>query len=973
MKRRAFLVRGSLLTTGYTLMKTMPLWAGPISPEGENAGAPDGARTALPAAELYRLFKDPTPVYRPFVRWWWNGDKVEKAELARELRLMKDAGIGGVEINPIKFPPRTDDLGKPAIQWLSPEWIDLLQFTLKEAESLGLTCDLIVGSGWPFGAEYLRGEERSQVVLIGTHKLEGPLDYEVSLFDLFKEADPAVTSPFAGRRMEMLSVQLVPAKLNSMDQVQDLSAQIKEGGVTVKIPDGKYVLYGLVKVTGSMEVINGAPGANGPVLNHYNEAAVNKYLNHMSDTIQRQIGPLAGRVRSFFSDSMELEGSNWSADMADEFKKRRGYDLMPWLPFTMFKTGPMGNIYDFNYGAELGEELRDKIERVRYDFDLTKSQLIRERFIKPFTQWCRDNKIQSRIQAYGRGYFPLEGSFDVDLPECETWIKYGLGKEMSESDYRIGRAYTMINKYVSSAAHLNGKRHISCEELTNTDMVFNDTLEILKVAGDQSAISGVTHPVFHGFNYSPPTAPFPGWVRYGTYFNEKNTWWPYFRRFTDYKARYSALLQQGDMFADIAVLPPVSDMWSIYGAQNEPFPSLIYPAWQTLIWESIHQNGNACDYVSEEVLRQSETKDGKLLFGTRKYHTIFLIKVERLEPATAEKLFNFVAAGGRIFCIDSMPVMSVGLQEHAARDIEVQSWVTRMKAFPDRFILLKKPESNFGQWYRDVQQKYKITPYVNIDKPNPFVTQVRYQGEGLEWLLFTNSHLEESHTLQLSFSKDMTAGRQVWIWDAETGDRYRVETGAEKITLDLGPADSKLLVFDKEKKGVAWKPAPVGPRQMQPADGETSSSAVAKPLAVTWSVEFHHIDGSVKTTTMDSLKDLKDTTDFVNFSGTAIYRTSLTIADKRKVEWLNLGKVAGVSELTVNGQDAGVQWYGRRIYHVAPLLRNGENTLEVKVTTVMGNYMKTLKDNAVAQYWTNENRKNQPLQSMGLIGPVAIY
>jgi len=952
MKRRDFLVRGSLLTTGYTFMKTMPVWAGDISPKGKHAG--------LPAADLYRLFKDPTTIYRPFVRWWWNGDKVEKEELARELHLMKEAGIGGVEINPIKFPPRTDDMGKPAIQWLSPEWIDLLQFTLKEAESIGLTCDLIVGSGWPFGAEYLRGEERSQVVLIGTHKLEGPLDYEVSLFDLFKEADPAVTSPFAGRRMEMLSVQLVPAKFNAMEQVQDLSAQIKEGSVTVTIPPGKYVLYGLVKVTGSMEVINGAPGANGPVLNHYNETAVNKYLYHMSDTIQKQIGPLAGRVRSFFSDSMELEGSNWSVDMEAEFKERRGYDLLPWLPFTMFKTGGMGNIYDFNYGAELGEELREKIERVRYDFDLTKSQLIRERFIKPFTEWCRDNKIQSRMQAYGRGYFPLEGSFDTDLPECETWIKYGLGKEMSETDYRIGRAYTMINKYVSSAAHLNGKRHISCEELTNTDMVFNDTLEILKVAGDQSAISGVTHPIFHGFNYSPPAAPFPGWIRYGTFFNERNTWWPFFRRFTDYKARLSALLQQGDMFADIAILPPVSDMWSIYGAQNEPFPSLIYPTWQTFIWESIHQSGNACDYISEEVLRQSETKEGKLLFGTRKYHTIFLIKVERMEPATAEKLFNFVAAGGRIFCIDSIPGKSVGLNDHDRRDIEVKSWVDKMKAFPDQFILLKKPEANFLQWYRDVQRKYKIIPYVTIDNPNPFVTQVRYQAESLEWLLFINSHLEESHTLQLSFSKEMIAGRQAWIWDAETGERYRVETGPGKITLDLGPADSRLLVFDKEKKGAVWSPAPVGEGQ-------------GVPPVTNWSVELHHIDGTVKTTTMDTLKDLKDTPDFVNFCGTVTYRANLEEGDKNKRQWLNLGKVAGVSELIVNGHSAGVQWYGRRIYPVAHLLQKGNNTLEVTITTVMGNYLKTLKDNAIAQYWTNENRKNQPLQSMGLIGPVTIY
>lgn len=971
MKRRVFLVQGSLLTTGLTLLKSIPALAGSVANRLED--------TAAPGSALYRIFKDPDTIYRPFVRWWWNGDKVKKEELARELRLMKEAGIGGVEINPVKFPSKTDDMGTPAIEWLSPEWIDLLQFTLKEAESLGLTCDLIVGSGWPFGAEWLQGDERSEIVTIGTHKLEGPLYYEASLFDLFKEADPAPTSPFAGRTLEMLSVKLAPDPLTSMSQVKDLSDQIGSGIIKINIPAGKHVLYALVKTNGSMEVINGAPGANGPVLNHYNEAAVKKYLDRMSDSIQRQIGPLAGRIRSFFTDSMELEGANWCADMEVEFKKRRGYDLMPYLPFTQFKTGGMGNIYDFNYGTALGPELNDTIERVRYDFDLTRSELIRERFIHLFTEWCRENKVLSRIQAYGRGYFPLEGSFDVDLPECETWIKYGLGKEMSETDYHIGRAYTMINKYVSSAAHLKGKRHISCEELTNTDMVFNATLEILKVAGDQSAISGVTHPVFHGFNYSPPEAPFPGWIRYGTYINEHNNWWPYFRRFTDYKARLSAVLQQGDMFADIAVLPPVSDMWSIYGAQNEPFPSLMYPDYVTFIWESIHQNGNACDYVSEQVIRDADMRDGKLHYGPRKYHTLFLVQVERMEPETAQKLFDFVVSGGRIFCIETVPVKSVGLNDYQRRDQEVRDWVDKMKGLKDangvaadRFILLKKPANNFMQWYRDIQQKYGLTPYVSIDAPNQFVTQVRYQSADTELLLFINSNMQDGHTLHLSFAREMVAGRQAWIWDIETGERFRIETGerksaaagerkgADNITLDLGPADSRLIVFDKERKGSVWVPAP--------EKGGHSLSVTGK-----WSVEFRHIDGSVKTAEMDTLKDLKDMPEFVYFSGTATYRTSLDVDDPSLLRYLNLGKVFGVSELVVNGQSAGTQWYGRRIFALAGKLQKGRNTVEVKVVTVMGNYMKSLKDNAIAQTWTNEKRKDQPIQSMGLIGPVTAY
>jgi hypothetical protein len=196
---------------------------------------------------------------------------------------MKEAGIGGVEINPIKFPQRTDDLGKPSLQWLGEEWLNALEHTFAEAKFLGLTCDLIVGSGWPFGAEYLQGEERAQIVLIGTKKLEGKLDFEASVFDLLKEADPAVSSPHARRKMEILSVKLVPDPLNKMEEVQDLTHQLKTGFITVPIAQGKFVLYTLVKIDSFLEVINGAPGADGPVLNHFDKAAVAKYLNHMSD------------------------------------------------------------------------------------------------------------------------------------------------------------------------------------------------------------------------------------------------------------------------------------------------------------------------------------------------------------------------------------------------------------------------------------------------------------------------------------------------------------------------------------------------------------------------------------------------------------------------------------------------------------------------------------------------------------------
>ena len=329
MKRRTFLFQSAILTAGFAAANTIPA----LGINSLNSGQ------LRIDTDLYKLFKNPDSKYHPFVRWWWNGDKVEAKELIRELHLLKEAGIGGVEINPISFPSTVDDLGKKSLKWLSDEWIDMLQVTFTEAKKLDMTCDLIIGSGWPFGSESLQGEERAQVVIIDAEKLEGPMVYESSQFNIFKNIDPGVTEPDTSRTCEILSLKLVPDPMSGLDQVIDLSNKRNDEMIRIDVPEGKHVLYALVKVNSFANVINGAPGAAGHILNHMDKAAVRKYLDHMSDTIQKKTGPLSNHLRAFFTDSMELEGSNWTGDLAEEFKKRRGYDMMPYLPFTMFKVG----------------------------------------------------------------------------------------------------------------------------------------------------------------------------------------------------------------------------------------------------------------------------------------------------------------------------------------------------------------------------------------------------------------------------------------------------------------------------------------------------------------------------------------------------------------------------------------------------------------------------------------------------------
>ena len=911
--------------------------------------------------ELYSLFQNPPMRYRPMVRWWWNGNKVNPQELVRELHVLKNAGIGGVEINPIEFPTHgDDDMGIPSVKWLSDEWIDALKVALDTAKALGMTADLIVGSGWPYGGEYLPEEERAKILVNCTKKMVGPMKLEVSKDALFAMADPKVSSAFLGRKMELQRLILVKTPCSDVHEVTDLMPYEKNGAFCYDLPAGEYTLSALVLVNGFLKVIDGAWGADGPVLNHYSAEAVLRYLVRMSSAIEQRMGAVRRYLRAFFTDSMELEGSNWCDDMTAEFKARRGYDVTPYLPFLLFEGGKMGNVSSYAPPIAVTDSLQQVIERVRYDFETTRAELLEERFFRVFARWADSLGVQSRAQAYGRGFFPLESSLCVDIPEGESWttnyLKHKPGEEMSEADYRRGRAYTMIDKYVSSAAHLNGKRIVSCEEMTNTYRVFNMSLQELKLGGDQTVCSGITGTVFHGFNYMPPDAPFPGWIRYGAYYNERNTWWPYFHLYNDYKARLYSVLQNCENVADIAILTPTADMWSKMGMQNEPFPSAINAPYQTLVWESVVKNGGSCDYVSERILRQARMEKGNICYGHRKYSTLILVGVESLSAETAAQLLKFAASGGRVVCVETEPCRSLGMHsDNAAEDARVTDCLNSIRTrYPERYLFVRKPDSNYIGWYKELQQRFQLPHALTFDAPDPYVMQVHYRtADGNDVFFISNSHRYNSYEADLRFDPSVAKGKTLYQWNPETGERQEIT-----FPYRMGPASSLLLVFEK-KQGRAIPEKPQQP-----------STAADWMQLTSWDVEMWYYGGAgdQEVHFEGGLTDLRkvDST----FAGTARYCTNVPVKKPDRI-LLDLGRVEGISECYLNGEKIGKRWYGNHFYTIpSTCVKEGDNLLEIRVTTTLGNYVKSLTDNEVAQYWTNRGTKNQPLQPIGLLGPV---
>ncbi|MCX7819997.1 MAG: glycosyl hydrolase [Kiritimatiellae bacterium] len=928
---------------------TVGILAGGRAERGQSA--PSVAATS--DADL-AAFRNPPTDARPFVRWWWNGNKVRAEELLRELDLLRAAGIGGVEINSIRFPAPQDPLNVPAVEWLGPEWCELVRVAVEGARARGLTPDIIVGSGWPFGGRFLPRKYQTQILSVGRRRVEGPTMLELSREELLAEVELKLHSKHDDIEKSVLMVHLTPAAVDQFVAPVEVTDRYRDDRLRLEIPPGPHVVHWFVVQTGFQAVINGAPGSDGPVLNHFNREAVEFYLNHMSEGLRPYAGKLGRWFRAVFCDSLELEGANWNPDLFDEFARRRGYDLRLWLAYLLPRTGHMGETVEDASAVQLRGEMEDLVARVRYDYWITLIELFRERFIEPFVEWCRREEVKSRVQAYGHGYEPLDSSTLVDIPECETWLNRQIGTDEWTGPGQVN------NKFTSSGARLAGRRRVSCEEITNTQYVFFTPLSLVKIAGDESYLTGVTHPVLHGFNYSPPEAGVPGWVRYGTYFSEHNTWWPFLRRWTDYKARLTWLFEQAEPQASVAIVHPLADLWSRWGMQRDPFPRVWHPKYSHLLWRALHALGHNCDYANETGLVRAEMRDGAAHIGPRRYETIILMEVDTLRPDAAAALERFCAAGGRLVMIGRPPSRAPGLKGRGEGDRTVRETMERLRAnHPARCHVVEPPREggDLVEWFRGVQLRCGLEPDVRIEPAHWTLRQTHHRWDRREVFFFANTHRERVARFRAEFR---TVGERLpWLWNPETGDR-RPHPWTEKpniLELELDPGESRLIVFEPG-------PAPNVPPEPQPDE-----SRAWLPSPALWRVELRHVNGERHKVELTHLANIGTLPGQTGFAGTAVYDCAFEVPPDGAFEFLDLGTVHEISEVILDGRPLGVRWYGRHRYPLPAPLAPGRHHIEIRVTTVLGNWMQSLKDNWTAQRWTAK----LPARPMGLLGPVRLY
>ena len=576
--------------------------------------------------------------------------------------------------------------------------------------------------------------------------------------------------------------------------------------------------------------------------------------------------------------------------------------------------------------------------------------LFLERFTQTYHDWCHEHGTLSRYQAYGVPWLMgmAEGFMIPDIPESNNWL-------FSPDAYTHG--YNIWNKYTSSGAHLTGKSIASCEAMTNTRCVFQTTLETIKRADDLNFIMGINHSVLHGFNYSPPEAGFPGWVRYGSYFSEQNTWWPYFKKWSAYNARLSAVFQATNPVVDIAILHPTGDIWSNNGLARVPFH--LTPWYCHRLWEPISQNGCSADYISEKVIQEAEFHNGELNYGPMKYKVLVLTDVKSIQPETAQAIARYARAGGKIVFVGSIPDRSLSLVDNRVNDdIVKKSMESVLNVQTDNIAKLSPPETKeeLLAWTKSMLKSIKNEPSVRISKPDDQLYQIHNKYENKDLFFFVNSDVDK----EIDFIAEFTTGDKTpWVWDPETGERkvFAYGENKHKLYITLEPLQSLLLVFEPKKSGKSEKALKV---DRIPLMDMTSP----------WQCHFQPVQGESFDTIIEKLIDFSQSNDnrLQNFAGTVIYKTEFELEEIKPLE-LDLGIVAGISEVTVNGKVVGENWWGRHRYDLTDAVQKEQNSLEIKVTTLLLNYVKSLKENPTAQRWT----KNQEPVAAGLLGPVSMF
>jgi hypothetical protein len=857
-------------------------------------------------ALLEKSFANPPDDCRIMMRWWWFGPAVTKPELRRELEQMKAEGIGGVEIATL-YPLALDDpkTGFHNQKFLSDEHLDAIVFAANTARKLGLRVDITLGSGWPFGGPHIPVTQAAGELRVETVPVSAGTD--------------SVAVPDVATGEQLISVFLAPVTEGQVT-LQDAKqvSSIVNGRLRISPPldVARNAIFFISSRTG-MTVKRPAVGAEGFVLDHYDRNAIKTHLHAVGDRLMEAFG--GQPPYAVFSDSLEDYGSNWTSDLIEQFRIRRGYDLTPYLPALIGDMGPLTTA-------------------VRHDWGRTLTELANERFLAPVHAWAQQHHTLFRSQTYGFPPVTLSGNRYADLPEGEGKASLLMWREFSDV------------RWAASAGHLFSRPVISSETWTWLHSpAFRATPLDLKAEADLHFLQNINQLVGHGWPYSPPEAGEPGWRMYAAAaLNTHNPWSFVMPDLALYLQRVSFALRQGKPANDVALLLPNDDVWSTFSVRtNSMNPVISRGGYNTVgsnfsIDESLdHSLVNA---VIPQVLDAGFNVDfidaDAIDSAGIPYPVLILPAIDRLPLATYQKIEEYARHGGIVIAAHSLPARAPGVlqADSDGRQIrEISQRVFQTSNAAGHFISDEKELGSALATYlpADVILSPR-TPRIG------FIHRKLVAGD----LYFVANTSNQSHHVQATFRH---AAKHAEWWDPFTGQISAVENPTA-VDLDLQPYESRLILFSDSATVL---------EKRQPPSRIPSKTV---ELSTDWKVTF---TGTNQTIAMPRLRFWSEDPTFKYYSGQASYLRTFDLSPEDLNSGTNgvldfgqgtpieepnplpefsmkayfEGPIREAAEVYVNGKAAGFVWHPPYTIDVTRFLTVGTNTLRIVVGNTAINSM----------------------------------
>ena len=954
---------------------------------GEQGGA---SAPANPESDgLSQQFLTPPDSAKPRLYWFWLNSHIDKPTITRDLEELRRKGFGGALV----FDIHDSDLSAgPA--FLSPEWRELFRHALREAARLGLELSANVNSGWNCGGPWISAEHTLQRLVWAEKVVHGPASLNEVLPRPNLPAQPPVTGRETRRPSDdywdvaVLAVPLRqpspprslplweqkayhreneegitpdlswrPESLLNADQalrsreVIDLSSKMAaDGRLRWEAPAGDWLLLRFGHVPTGTLLFFSNPGGHGWMADHMSAEAEDIHFAASAGKLIEDAGPLAGKTFKYLMcDSCDLRSHNWSQKFPEEFKKRRGYEIWPYLPALA------GRVVD---SAEVSE-------RFLYDFRRTLGDCIADNHYGRFRELAHEHGLEIMTEAGGPPPVPIDAlqcQARNDVPMAEFWA----GER------------TMFVRGAACTAHAWGQPLAVAEAFTSKFHWSQGPFE-LKRFGDRAFCEGINLMFLHGFSSSPLDVGKPGRVYYaGTHFNPNITWWEQSNAFTDYLSRCQLLLQQGRFVADVCFY---------YG---DHVPNFIPPGRDRIFPLSPVSlgPGYGCDFVPGEViLKRMSVRDGRLMLPDGMSYrvlaladTVFEGHRDAIQSELLKKILELVEAGAII--VWPKPSKAPGLRDYPQCDQEVQRLAARLwgpcggKTVTEN--RLGRGRVIWGRTVREVLRAKGVEPDFEFQGNSETALDYIHRRDGATDIYFVVNRLNFLDNVRCTFR---VADRAPELWDPLTGEgkfatAYRQTSGHTTVPLQLPPHGSLFVVFRS-------------PAKEHPATSSRNSPNLAlyQELGGPWTVRFDPAWGGPASTRFEQLISWTKRPEpgIKYYSGTAIYEqvfdlpAAASLGQKRL--WLDLGEVRHVAEVRFNGTSLGILWSPPFRSDITAVACETNNQLQVTVVNLWPN--RIIGDErlpAEGRYTRTNIRRlvkdtplaDTPLLESGLLGPVRV-